>query len=726
MFVGGSFHSVNCVPRNGFAAFDINTGQILPWIPNIYATTVTDLKASGDTVFIAGSFGQVGNQFGLGGFVALNGTTGDYYSNTVKVDATCYDMLLDKDYLYVSGWNSFGISSLVKIYLPTLTNDKLWKPAISFQIKSIQKRNGHVYGLGDRRPEGILAAYLTEINDTTGVVIRTINLGQSGMNWINTGVLAGNKFFFGGLFSSILNVPRSNIAVFDVDTWQLNPIDIKISSGIDPSDMQFRNGNVYLGGGFNGLNGKRHHYFAIIDTSVGAIFPDRLNLNDDYPYGYSFDDFPGVGSVKSFLFTSNSLVIGGDFRNINKAMFPSLAKLKLQAGAAPALPQGISGPDTISCPSQNNIYSITNSNPGYRYAWFTSGQDITIKNNGTDSVLIDVGPLAIPGVLKAVAITECGRSDTVYRTINIKTTEPTSNASNLILVRKTDTTATIRFTRGNGARRIVVLSAFNPITDSPQDFQEYIADPNFGTGSNLGNNSFVVYKGNGDSVAIKKLNPATIYYVTVFELNGLNSNTNYLTSGNPSLSFTTLAALPSLQASNIAFTNVTQTSVTISCTPGNGNGRLFVMRLHSTSIINPVNTTTYSPSTVYGDGSNLGSGNFVVSISTSPVTISNLQPNTFYDVIVFEFNGSGQAINYMTGNAPSDGIRTMAIEPGIQASNIVVSQVTPTTCTINCTPGNGQYRLVVMKKTAPLFLHHKTLYFMDGEVLTLLLALVQI
>src|SRR6185295_15430056 len=82
MFVGGFFQSVGCTPRNGFAAFDINTGQITPWAPNIYAVSLTDMKAKGDTVLISGKFGQVGNPSGLGGFAAVNGLTGDYYSNS--------------------------------------------------------------------------------------------------------------------------------------------------------------------------------------------------------------------------------------------------------------------------------------------------------------------------------------------------------------------------------------------------------------------------------------------------------------------------------------------------------------------------------------------------------------------------------------------------------------------------------------------------------------------
>src|SRR5678815_4427559 len=125
-------------------------------------------------------------------------------------------------------------------------------------------------------------------------------------------------------------------------------------------------------------------YFALVDTSVGAIFPDRLKFNND---AHVIIDEVSYDGVSSFLMTNNYLLAAGNYRNISKQMFPSLAKLKLATGNSPAKPQGISGPDTIACPSQNNIYSITNSNSNIRYAWFISGQDITILNNGTDSIL---------------------------------------------------------------------------------------------------------------------------------------------------------------------------------------------------------------------------------------------------------------------------------------------------------------------------------------------------
>jgi len=705
MFAGGFSHSWGCVKRNGLAAFDINTGEIKPWQPTITVNELNDIKIKGDTVFMAGNL----NGFA---FAAINAVSGNPYPS-VSLSKVGHDLLFDGDYLYIGGASGHANNAnIVKVYVPNLTEISSWSANPGFDVKSLQKKGNKIYATGDNRNTNLvsLKGFIAEImdNGTTGTVIRSVDLtGNSNQfYWMNSAALAGNKLFITGSFSEIKGTPRSNFAAIDLNDMTVTPIDVKISTSFaDHASVQFLNGHIYLYGSFQKVNNNLHKHFAVIDTTVGAVFPDNLHLNNDAPFGYSLDDFELYSVLNTIQLYGDKIILGGDFRNVNQKMFPSLAKLQMvSAGVSPSIPQGISGADSILCPSQSNLYTIINSDPKLRYAWFYSGTNVTIRNNGTDSVLLDVGPLATPGQLKAVAINECGKSDTAFVTIAINTIEPDINASNIMLVHKTDTTATVRFTPGDGARRIIVIKALNTINDYPHDTQEYNADNIFGLGSNLGNNTFVVHKGSGDSVVIKGLNPETLYYVTVFEFNGINANTNYLTTGNPSLSFTTLANKPSLQASNIVVTNVTQTSLTINCTPGNGTGRLVVLRLlpPSPSFANPVDAVVYSPSSVFGDGSNLGNGNYVVSLGTLPVSVTNLQPGALYGITVFEYNGNGEATTYMTTNVPSFGIRTIAMEPTIASSNITVSDITNNTATINCTPGNGQWRLVVMRKDNPV------------------------
>jgi hypothetical protein len=89
---------------------------------------------------------------------------------------------------------------------------------------------------------------------------------------------------------------------------------------------------------------------------------------------------------------------------------------------------------------------------------------------------------------------------------------------------------------GDGSRRIVVASANVPVSAFPADGVGYSAGSLFGTGSNLGNNNFVVYNQSGSSVTVTGLDGGTEYYFAVFEFNGTGINSNYLLNDYPDTS----------------------------------------------------------------------------------------------------------------------------------------------------------------------------------------------
>ena len=100
----------------------------------------------------------------------------------------------------------------------------------------------------------------------------------------------------------------------------------------------------------------------------------------------------------------------------------------------------------------------------------------------------------------------------------------------------------------------------------------------------------MVYDGTGGPYSyIYGLDHSTDYYIKVFEYNGSDSETYYLTSndsdGNPisDLSMTTLT-YPNVQSSDITFSNLTGTSMTLNWTNGDGAGRILIARAGSPSI----------------------------------------------------------------------------------------------------------------------------------------------
>lgn len=78
VYAAGSFPSVNGVPRNRLAAIDAGSGEVLPWNPAAQAAAINPLSlaTSGQTIFIGGGFATLGGK-ARNGFAAVEAKTGN-------------------------------------------------------------------------------------------------------------------------------------------------------------------------------------------------------------------------------------------------------------------------------------------------------------------------------------------------------------------------------------------------------------------------------------------------------------------------------------------------------------------------------------------------------------------------------------------------------------------------------------------------------------------------
>lgn len=147
-------------------------------------------------------------------------------------------------------------------------------------------------------------------------------------------------------------------------------------------------------------------------------------------------------------------------------------------------------------------------------------------------------------------------------------------------------------------------------------------------------------------------------------------------------------------ASNLTFSNINTTSMTISWTNGTGAGRLVVLRAYPNTIAYPVDFTNYSTSLTFGNGSNLGNLNYCVYKGTATaITVTNLSPQTYYYVTIFEYTGTSTSPDFNISSYASSGHYTLATSPTTQATGYTATNLAPTTATISWTPGNGTYTL---------------------------------
>jgi hypothetical protein len=274
------------------------------------------------------------------------------------------------------------------------------------------------------------------------------------------------------------------------------------------------------------------------------------------------------------------------------------------------------------------------------------------------------------------------------------TTPPTTTASGLFFNSVDGGSMRLNWTNGNGARRIVIMRASAPVTATPVNGTDYLSDESFGVGQAVAPGQFVVFDGTNTYADVRNLQPATVYHFAIYEYNGSNATTEYMTTAAVASNSTLLP--PSTQADSLAITNVTGNSMKIAWKNGAGSRRIVLMRKAGPVNANPTDLVNYSGNGSFGSGTEIGSGNFVLfnGVSNS-VTVTALSPSSTYHIAVFEANGSSTPV-FLTVN-PLTGSQQTLPRPTVAASNVNFAHIAATTMRVAWTDGNGARRIVVMR-----------------------------
>ena len=154
---------------------------------------------------------------------------------------------------------------------------------------------------------------------------------------------------------------------------------------------------------------------------------------------------------------------------------------------------------------------------------------------------------------------------------------------------------------------------------------------------------------------------------------------------------------PSTQASGVNFTAVGPTSMTVNWTRGTGDGVIILMKQGSAVNSDPVygTYTNYAASSTFGNGTQIGAGNYVVYKGTGTnAAITGLTLGTTYYVAVYEFKGTvdtsgiNQGTNYK--QTPATGSRaTNAAAPTLISPAATAIGSTTATLGANLTSNGG-------------------------------------
>lgn len=256
----------------------------------------------------------------------------------------------------------------------------------------------------------------------------------------------------------------------------------------------------------------------------------------------------------------------------------------------------------------------------------------------------------------------------------------------------------ITWTKGS-ATSLVVLYPNQGALQPPSFGGIYTASSTYGNGSALGN-GYVVYDGSGTSVIVTGIvrcgtacvangggAPLNLYVAKVY---------NYSFSGPPLFKNlydqTDASANPRCtdgqspepsRATGLTISSPTQTSLTLSCTPGSGTGRMFI--IYDGPLI-PENSTNgwdgidYGPgNTGYGIDAVSGVGYVISSTAATSTTVTGLTPGANWYVGVIEYYDTpGLARNYNTNlviPANYTSHPTIPADPTVNAATNISSNV---------------------------------------------------
>ncbi|RYE22640.1 MAG: T9SS type A sorting domain-containing protein [Sphingobacteriales bacterium] len=290
----------------------------------------------------------------------------------------------------------------------------------------------------------------------------------------------------------------------------------------------------------------------------------------------------------------------------------------------------------VGTASAASTYSLTGSNLSGTAITVTAPANFEVATDGVNyaasvpvtytapnlsaTISVRLSSTAAAGNYTAQVVANAGGGATAVNvTVSGKVlqTEPTTQASNVIISSIGNNSFTVNWTNGNGSSRLVVVRTTGTTAVAPADGTDYTVGQFTGTGNR------VAYAGTGSGpIVVGSLTGATAYDVQVYEYNGATGANNYYTgvgAGNPA-SATTTGLSPDLVQLN--FTSIATPQYGAS----GGSTRLPVMFFATVSGLTPNTTYRYfnqaATTTDFGS-TNMGAGNpLLIDHTVSPMTFT--------------------------------------------------------------------------------------------------------
>ncbi|NLG34232.1 MAG: hypothetical protein GX548_02640, partial [Lentisphaerae bacterium] len=248
-------------------------------------------------------------------------------------------------------------------------------------------------------------------------------------------------------------------------------------------------------------------------------------------------------------------------------------------------------------------------------------------------------------------------------------TQPSAHAATFTATAASDTEIDLDWGAATGESGFVIVRRAGAApTGTPANGVEYSQGDALGDGTVV----HVAASAGADTVTDSTSTSAgTTYYYRIYPYaydgTPAHATYHYRTAATvPSDSATTGPAEPATSSTLVSFLPASGSSATVIWTnTGTAAGTIILVKSNAAVDASPADWTGYTADTVFGDGDELGTGNYVVLAaagSHGSVTVTGLSAGSTYHVAVFPYNGTGSFLNYRTAS-PATGSVTILPDP---------------------------------------------------------------
>lgn len=332
IFIGGTFTSVAGNTRWGLAAVDDTSGALLPLVADVGGVgpgLVLALASRGTTVYVGGAFGAI-NGTPRASLGAIDASTGAVLPYQADANGLVMALLASPNGVYVAG-NMTTIGGQTRRFLG-LTDAvtgavAAWHPDANAAVRTLALSGDSLLFAGDfTYVAGNGRAHVAAVQATGSGTLQAWNPGLSHFA-LTLAVGAGGTVAVGGAFTHHGASARLRLAAIDLVSGDLQPLAARINGNL--FDIDLAGQTLYLAGNFTAVNGIARTGFAALDADTGAVLP--------------WDPQASAALGRSLAVVGNAVYLGGFFSAIGGQARQGFAQVDAVTGAPTGFVMNASG-----------------------------------------------------------------------------------------------------------------------------------------------------------------------------------------------------------------------------------------------------------------------------------------------------------------------------------------------------------------------------------------------